>query len=70
MNVVSLIKNGTINDIINAIPNTVIPINENALIVISCLGAFLIGEKMEGIMVVSLYILGKMYRFLVKKKVG
>lgn len=34
-------------------------INENALIVISCLGAFLIGEKMEGIMVVSLYILGK-----------
>ena len=34
-------------------------INENALIVISCLGAFLIGEKMEGIMVVSLYIIGK-----------
>lgn len=34
-------------------------INENALIFISCVGAFLIGEKMEGIMVVALYTLGK-----------
>lgn len=34
-------------------------INENALIVISCIGAYFVGEKMEGIMVVSLYLLGK-----------
>lgn len=34
-------------------------INENALIVISCLGAYFLNEKMEGMMVVSLYILGK-----------
>lgn len=34
-------------------------INENALIVISCLGAYLVGQKMEGIMVVSLYLIGK-----------
>ena len=34
-------------------------INENALIFISCVGAFLIGEKLEGIMVVALYTLGK-----------
>lgn len=34
-------------------------INENALIVISCIGGYLVGEAMEGIMVVSLYLLGK-----------
>lgn len=34
-------------------------INENALIVISCIGGYLVGESMEGIMVVSLYLLGK-----------
>ena len=34
-------------------------INENALIVISVLGAYFVGEKLEGIMVVSLYLLGK-----------
>lgn len=35
-------------------------LNENALITISCIGAFLIGEFMEGVMVVSLYLIGKM----------
>lgn len=34
-------------------------LNENALITISCIGAFLIGEFMEGVMVVSLYLIGK-----------
>lgn len=34
-------------------------INENALISISCIGALLLGETLEGIMVVSLYIIGK-----------
>lgn len=34
-------------------------INENALISISCIGAFIVGEVMEGLMVVSLYTLGK-----------
>lgn len=34
-------------------------INENALITISCIGAFLIGEVMEGIMVITLYTIGK-----------
>ncbi len=34
-------------------------INENALIVISVIGAYIIGETLEGIMVVSLYLLGK-----------
>ena len=35
-------------------------INENALIAISCIGAYLIGEITEGLAVVSLYILGKL----------
>ena len=35
-------------------------INENALISISCIGAFLLGEVMEGIMVISLYTIGKL----------
>lgn len=34
-------------------------INENALISISCIGAFIVGEVMEGMMVVALYTLGK-----------
>lgn len=34
-------------------------INENALISISCIGALLVQETMEGIMVVALYTLGK-----------
>jgi len=34
-------------------------INENALITISCVGAFLVGEVMEGMVVVALYTLGK-----------
>lgn len=35
-------------------------INENALISISCIGAFLLGEVMEGILVISLYTIGKL----------
>ncbi len=35
-------------------------INENALISISCIGAFLLGEVMEGVMVISLYTIGKL----------
>ena len=46
MNAIKLLKNSK-------------TINENALIFISCVGAFLIGEKLEGIMVVALYTLGK-----------
>ena len=34
-------------------------INENALITISCIGALLIGEVLEGIMVITLYTIGK-----------
>lgn len=34
-------------------------LNENALITISCLGAFLLGKHLEGIMVVTLYLIGK-----------
>ena len=34
-------------------------INENALITISCIGAYIVNQKMEGIMVVALYLLGK-----------
>lgn len=34
-------------------------INENALITISCIGALLIGEAMEGMMVIVLYTIGK-----------
>ncbi len=34
-------------------------INENFLIVISCLGAYFLGSKMEGVMVVTLYLIGK-----------
>lgn len=34
-------------------------INENALITISCVGAYLVNQKMEGLMVVFLYLVGK-----------
>ena len=34
-------------------------INENMLITISCIGAFLIGEVLEGMMVITLYTIGK-----------
>ena len=34
-------------------------INENFLITISCIGAFLIGDVMEGMMVIVLYMIGK-----------
>lgn len=34
-------------------------INENALITISCVGALLIGEVLEGMMVITLYTIGK-----------
>lgn len=34
-------------------------INENFLITISCIGAFLIGDVMEGMMVIVLYMVGK-----------
>lgn len=34
-------------------------INENALISISCIGALLLGKEMEGMMVITLYTIGK-----------
>lgn len=34
-------------------------INENMLISISCIGAFIINQKMEGLMVITLYVIGK-----------
>ncbi len=34
-------------------------INENFLITISCIGAFIVDKKMEGIMVIALYTIGK-----------
>jgi len=34
-------------------------INENFLITISCIGAYLVGEHMEGLMVITLYEIGK-----------
>lgn len=34
-------------------------INENMLIVISCVGALIVGETLEGMMVISLYTIGK-----------
>lgn len=34
-------------------------LNENALITISCLGAFFIGDVLEGVMVITLYTIGK-----------
>lgn len=34
-------------------------VNENALITVSCIGAYLIGQKAEGLMVIVLYTIGK-----------
>ena len=34
-------------------------INENFLITISCIGAYLVGEHVEGLMVILLYEIGK-----------
>ena len=34
-------------------------LNENALITISCIGAYLVGEQLEGMMVIALYTIGK-----------
>ena len=34
-------------------------INENLLITISCIGAYLVGKHMEGLMVITLYEIGK-----------
>lgn len=34
-------------------------INENMLITVSCIGAYLVGQTMEGIMVIALYTIGK-----------
>ena len=34
-------------------------LNENALITISCIGAYIVNQKMEGIMVITLYLIGK-----------
>lgn len=34
-------------------------INENVLITVSCIGAYLVGQTMEGIMVIALYTIGK-----------
>ncbi len=42
-------------------------INENFLITISCIGAYLVGERIEGLMVITLYEIGKI---LEEKSVG
>ena len=52
-----LLYNPTTKAIKKKIKNKVL--NENALITISCIGAYLVNQKIEGIMVVSLYLLGK-----------
>lgn len=57
-----LLYRTTINAIKLLIKNKII--NENALITISCIGAFLIGEVMEGIMVITLYTIGKILEHL------
>lgn len=46
INVIKLLKKGS-------------GINENALITVSCIGALLIGEVLEGMMVITLYTIGK-----------
>ncbi len=43
-------------------------INENLLISISCIGALIIGEVLEGIMVITLYTIGKMLEELAVNK--
>lgn len=62
-NVVSILAYGLLlyRPIINACKTLVKSrsINENMLITVSCIGAYLVGQKMEGIMVIALYTIGK-----------
>ena len=62
-NVVSILAYGLLlyRPIINACKTLVKSrsINENVLITVSCIGAYLVGQKMEGIMVIALYTVGK-----------
>ena len=62
-NVVSILAYGLLlyRPIINACKTLVKSrsINENVLITVSCIGAYLVGQKMEGIMVIALYTIGK-----------
>lgn len=62
-NIVSILAYGLLlyRPIINACKTLVKSrsINENMLITVSCIGAYLVGQKMEGIMVIALYTVGK-----------
>ncbi len=62
-NIVSILAYGLLlyRPIINACKTLVKSrsINENMLITVSCIGAYLVGQKMEGIMVIALYTIGK-----------
>lgn len=62
-NIVSILAYGLLlyRPIVNACKTLVksISINENMLITVSCIGAYLVGQKMEGIMVIALYTIGK-----------
>lgn len=62
-NIVSILVYGLLlySPIINACKTLVKSrsINENMLITVSCIGAYLVGQKMEGIMVIALYTIGK-----------
>ena len=62
-NVVSILAYGLLlyRPIINACKTLVKSrsINENMLITVSCIGAYLVGQKIEGIMVIALYTIGK-----------
>lgn len=62
-NVVSILAYGLLlyRPIINACKTLVksSSINENMLIAVSCIGAYLVGQEMEGIMVIALYTIGK-----------
>ncbi len=62
-NIVSILAYGLLlyRPIINACKTLVksSSINENMLITVSCIGAYLVGQKMEGIMVIALYTIGK-----------
>ena len=41
-------------------------INENLLVTVSCIGAYLVGEHLEGLMVIILYEIGKILGGLIK----
>ncbi len=62
-NIISILAYGLLlyRPIINACKTLVKSrsINENMLITVSCIGAYLVGQKMEGIMVIALYTIGK-----------